>query len=162
VGWWLSPFGLNARVCDNAIYVVRKIDGTSRQLKDAIARGARIIVTTIQKFSTDHLKDISGQGRRSFAVIVDEAHSSQSGRSAQAMTDALAREAGSSEDIENIILAYQQARGPQANISFFAFTATPRNVTLERFGVKGLDGLPHPFHLYSMTSARPDKVRPRS
>ena len=60
--------------------IVRKIDGTSRQLKDAIARGARIIVTTIQKFSTDHLKEISGQGRRSFAVIVDEAHSSQSGK----------------------------------------------------------------------------------
>src|SRR5262249_12249695 len=112
-----------------------------------------IIVTTIQKFSTDHLKEISGQGKRSFAVIVDEAHSSQSGRSAQAMTDALTREAGSSEDIEDIIAAYQQARGPQANISFFAFTATPRNVTLERFGVKGPDSTPHAFHVYSMRQA---------
>src|SRR3954453_2012670 len=69
------------------------------------------------------------------------------------MTDALTREAASSEDIEDIIATYQQARGPQANISFFAFTATPRNVTLERFGVKGPDGLPHPFHLYSMRQA---------
>lgn len=133
--------------------IVRKIDGTSRQLKEAIAKGARIIVTTIQKFSTEHLKEISGQGKRSFAVIVDEAHSSQSGKSAQAMTDALTREAGSSDDIEDMIAAYQKSRGPQANISFFAFTATPRNVTLERFGIKGPDGLPHPFHLYSMRQA---------
>lgn len=133
--------------------VVRKIDGTSKQLKQAIAKGARIIVTTIQKFSTEHLKEISGQGDRTFAVIVDEAHSSQSGKSAQAMTDALTREADSSDDIEDIIAAYQKARGPQANISFFAFTATPRNVTLERFGTKGADRLPHPFHIYSMRQA---------
>jgi type I restriction enzyme R subunit len=133
--------------------VVRKIDGTSRQLKEAIAKGARIIVTTIQKFSTEHLKEISGQGKRSFAVIVDEAHSSQSGKSAQLMTDALTRETTSSDDIEDLIAAYQKSRGPQANISFFAFTATPRNVTLERFGIKGADGLPHPFHLYSMRQA---------
>lgn len=137
--------------------VVKKIDGTSRQLKDAIAKGARIIVTTIQKFSTDHLKELSGQGNRTFAVIVDEAHSSQSGKSAQAMTDALTREANSSDDIEDLIAEYQKARGPQANISFFAFTATPRNVTLERFGVKGEGGLPHPFHLYSMRQAIEEK-----
>ncbi|MCG8046526.1 MAG: DEAD/DEAH box helicase family protein [Candidatus Thiodiazotropha taylori] len=133
--------------------VVKKIDGTSKQLKESIAKGARIIVTTIQKFSTDHLKEISGQGKRNFAVIVDEAHSSQSGKSAQAMSDALTREAASSDDIEDMIAAYQKARGPQANISFFAFTATPRNVTLERFGIKGPEGLPHPFHLYSMRQA---------
>ncbi|TXL75123.1 type I restriction endonuclease subunit R [Vineibacter terrae] len=133
--------------------VVKKIDGTSRQLKEAIAKGARIIVTTIQKFSTEHLKEISGQGKRKFAVIVDEAHGSQSGKSAQAMTDALTREASSSDDIEDLIAEYQKQRGPQANISFFAFTATPRNVTLERFGVMGPDGLPHPFHLYSMRQA---------
>lgn len=133
--------------------VVKKIDGTSRQLKEAMAKGARIIVTTIQKFSTEHLKEISGQGQRSFAVIVDEAHSSQSGKSAQSMTDALTREATSSDDIEDLIAAYQKSRGPQDNISFFAFTATPRNVTLERFGIKGPDGLPHPFDLYSMRQA---------
>ena len=133
--------------------VVKKIDGTSRQLKDAIAKGARIIVTTIQKFSTEHLKEISGQGDRNYALLIDEAHSSQSGKSAQAMTDALTREADSSDDIEDLIAAYQQSRGPQPNISFFAFTATPRNVTLERFGIKGPDGLPHPFHLYSMRQA---------
>lgn len=133
--------------------LVKTIDGTSKQLKEAIAKGARIIVTTIQKFSTDHLKAISGQGARTFAVIIDEAHSSQSGKSAQAMTDALTRDETSSEDIEDLILEYQKSRGPQANLSFFAFTATPRNVTLERFGIKGPDGLPVAFHEYSMRQA---------
>lgn len=133
--------------------VVKKIDGTSRQLKEAIAKGARIIVTTIQKFSTDHLKALSGQSKRNFAVIIDEAHSSQSGKAAQSMVDALAREASPSDNVEDVIAEYQRLRGPQPNISFFAFTATPRNVTLERFGVQGPDGLPHPFHLYSMRQA---------
>ena len=134
--------------------VVKKIDGTSRQLKEALKGGARIIITTIQKFSTEHLAELSGQGTRKFAVIIDEAHGSQSGKSAQAMSDALTREDSASGcEIEEVIAEYQKARGPQPNISFFAFTATPRNVTLERFGLKGPDGLPHPFHLYSMRQA---------
>ena len=134
--------------------VVKKIDGTSRDLKRAIEEGARIIITTIQKFGTEHLMAISGQSSKNFAVIIDEAHSSQSGKAAQAMTDALTRENESSEDIEDLILAFQAARGPQDNISFLAFTATPRNVTLERFGRSGADGnAPHPFHLYSMRQA---------
>ncbi len=133
--------------------VVKKIDGTSKQLKDAIEKGARIIVTTIQKFSTEHLEAITGQGTRNFAVIIDEAHSSQSGKAAQSMAQALTREAESSDDVEDIIAAYQQTRGPQSNISFFAFTATPKNTTMERFGTVGADGLPHPFHTYSMRQA---------
>ncbi|MBI1384735.1 MAG: DEAD/DEAH box helicase [Rhizobiales bacterium] len=133
--------------------VVKKIDGTSKQLKQAIESGARIIITTIQKFSTEHLAQISGQSGRTFAVIVDEAHGSQSGKTAQSMTDALTRETSSSDDIEDMILAHQKQRGPQKNLSFFAFTATPRNVTLERFGIKGPDGKPLPFHLYSMRQA---------
>lgn len=133
--------------------VVRKIDGTSRDLKEAIISGARIIITTIQKFGTEHLATISGQANRNFAVIIDEAHSSQSGAAAQAMTDALTRDEQQSETIEDVVLAFQKARGPQKNISFIAFTATPRNVTLERFGRIGSDGLPHPFHLYSMRQA---------
>src|SRR5690625_2434256 len=133
--------------------VVKKIDGTSRQLKQAIQQGARIIITTIQKFGTEHLQEATGQKQRRFAILVDEAHSSQSGRSAQALSEALTREAGSSEDVEDLIAAYQQSRGPQPNISYLAFTATPRNVTLERFGVTGPDGLPQPFHLYSMRQA---------
>lgn len=133
--------------------VVKKIDGTSRDLKDAILKGARIIITTIQKFGTEHLATISGQGDRNFAVIIDEAHSSQSGKAAQAMSDALTRDETSSDDIEDLVLAFQKARGPQTNISFLAFTATPRNVTLERFGRIGPDAKPHPFHLYSMRQA---------
>jgi type I restriction enzyme, R subunit len=136
--------------------IVKKIDGTSRQLKEAIEGKAKIVITTIQKFSTDHLRVISGQGERRFAVLIDEAHGSQSGKSAHALSDALSRETDdteSSEDIEELIAEHQRQRGPQSNISYFAFTATPRNVTLERFGALGADGLPHPFHLYSMRQA---------
>lgn len=135
--------------------VVKKIDGTSRQLKAAIEGGAKIIVTTIQKFSTDHLKVVSGQSDRRFAVIVDEAHGSQSGKSAQALAGALTRNDDDDlpDALEDVVLAFQKERGPQANISYFAFTATPRNVTLERFGTKGADGKPHAFHTYSMRQA---------
>ena len=133
--------------------VVKVIDGTSKDLKDALNGGARIIVTTIQKFGTDHLAAISGLSSRKFAVIIDEAHSSQSGRAAQALSDALTRTAQTPEDIEDIILQFQASRGQSENISYYAFTATPRNVTLERFGRLGPDGLPHPFHLYSMRQA---------
>lgn len=135
--------------------VVKKIDGTSRQLKEAIQQGARIIITTIHKFSTDHLKEISGQGGRRFAVLIDEAHGSQSGKHADNLSKTLTRDETDNiaSDIEDLIADYQRQRGPQANISYFAFTATPRNVTLERFGTKGADGLPHPFHLYSMRQA---------
>ncbi len=70
------------------------------------------------------------------------------------MSDALTRDKWTaSYKIEDLIAEYQESRGPQPNISYFAFTATPRNVTLERFGTKGADGLPHPFHLYSMRQA---------
>lgn len=133
--------------------VVEKIDGTSRDLKQAIAQGKRIIITTIQKFGTEHLATLSGQSGKNFAVIIDEAHSSQSGKAAQAMSDALTREEQLFDDINDFVLAQQNARGPQKNISFLAFTATPRNVTLERFGRIGSDGKPHPFHLYSMRQA---------
>jgi type I restriction enzyme R subunit len=135
--------------------IVRKIDGTSRQLKAAIEGQAKIIITTIQKFSTEHLRVITGQGTRRFAVLIDEAHGSQSGKGAQALSDALSREedATTPDEIEEIIAEYQKQRGPQPNISYFAFTATPRNVTLERFGSAGADGLPHPFHFYSMRQA---------
>jgi type I restriction enzyme R subunit len=133
--------------------VVKKIDGTSRQLKEAIAKGARIIVTTIQKFSTDHLKEISGQSGRTFAVIVDEAHGSQSGKSADALKAALTRDENDLNDVEKAIAEAQRLRGPQPNISYFAFTATPRNVTLELFGTKDANGEPHAFHVYSMRQA---------
>jgi type I restriction enzyme R subunit len=134
--------------------VVKQIEGTSRQLREALAGGARIIVTTIQKFSTAHLASLSGQSGKRFAVIVDEAHGSQSGKGAQAMSDALSRDGtAGNNDVEAIIAEHQAARGPQPHISYFAFTATPRNVTMERFGRMGDDGKPHPFHVYSMRQA---------
>lgn len=134
--------------------LVRAIDGTSRQLKAAIETGARIIITTIQKFGTEHLKTVADQKNRTFAIIVDEAHGGQAGKSTTALAGVLSRGgAESSEEIEDLVAAHQQSRGPQRNTSYVGFTATPRNVTLERFGVKGPDGLPAPFHLYSMRQA---------
>lgn len=133
--------------------VVKKIDGTSRQLKAAIQGGARIIITTIQKFGTDHLKELSGQSGRRFAILVDEAHGSQSGKTASALKDALTRDPEQPNEVEEAIKAAQKGRGPQQNISYFAFTATPRNVTLELFGSRDHAGLPRPFHLYSMRQA---------
>lgn len=135
--------------------VVRAIDGTSRQLKAALESGAKIIVSTIQKFGTDHLTAISAQAHKRFAVIMDEAHSSQSGKAAEAVSKALTAQEReeSPQSAEDIILAYQKDRGPQKNISYFAFTATPRNVTLERFGHMDALGKPKPFHLYSMRQA---------
>ena len=140
--------------------VVRTIDGTSRQLREALEANASIIVTTIQKFSTHNLETIRNQSGRNFAVIVDEAHSSQSGKSAKALAEALTRgmvpeaEVNSSEEIEELIADLQRRRGSvPENISFFAFTATPRHVTLERFGVQDADGRPRAFHEYSMRQA---------
>ena len=133
--------------------IVQNIDGTSKQLKNAILRNAKIIVTTIQKFSTSHLKSISTQQGRRYAVIIDEAHSGQSGKNSQAITGALIGESGTNDRVEDIIGSWQSSRGPQENISFFAFTATPRNVTLERFGERDTGGRYRPFRLYPMRQA---------
>lgn len=132
--------------------VVKKIEGTSKQLKEAIEQGARIIVSTIHKFSTDNLKEISGQSERKFAVLIDEAHGSQAGTHAENLKDTLTRE-DEPDDIEKAVSEAQKGRGAQGNISYFAFTATPKNVTMELFGTKGTDGKPHAFHLYSMRQA---------
>lgn len=134
--------------------VVQKIDGTSKQLKQAIESGARIIITTIQKFGTDHLKEVEGQASRRFAILIDEAHSSQSGKTAAALTKTLTRAASENEeadDLDKSILDQMAKRGQAPNVSYFAFTATPRNVTLELFSLDRQS--PRPFHLYSMRQA---------
>ena len=131
--------------------LVKKIDGTSKQLKAAIEGGARIIITTIQKFGTEHLKELAAQGGRTFAVLVDEAHGSQSGASAAALGAALGG-ADAGGTIEDAIVEHQRSRGPQPNVSYVAFTATPRNVTLERFGRQGPTGM-QAFHIYPMRQA---------
>ncbi len=141
--------------------VVEKIDKDSTQLAQALTSGTNIIITTLQKFPfvLDKAGDLP---RRNYAVIVDEAHSSQSGESAKKMKDVLSAEnksetisgkADEDDDIEDEIRRSMLNRGPRPNLSFFGFTATPKAKTLEFFGQKGSDGKPQPFHLYSMRQA---------
>ncbi len=140
--------------------VVEKIDTDSAQLAAALNRGTPIIISTIQKFSFV-LDKIAAAGARRYAVIVDEAHGSQTGESAANLKRVLAattleraesEEAGD-EDIDDEVLKAVQARGRQPNLSFFAFTATPKKKTMELFGTIGPDGKARPFHLYSMRQA---------
>jgi type I restriction enzyme R subunit len=143
--------------------VVQKIDESSTQLAEALAKGVPIVVTTLQKFPfvTEKIGDLP---KRRYAVIVDEAHSSQGGETATGLKGVLAaaviREEATKDtteeglpDYEEEILRTMAQRGRQPNISFFAFTATPKYKTLEVFGRPGEDGKPQPFHLYSMRQA---------
>ena len=143
--------------------VVQKIDVSSTQLAEALAKGVPIVVTTLQKFPfvTEKIGDLP---KRKYAVIVDEAHSSQGGETATELKGVLAaavlREEAANytaeeslPDYEAEILKTMAKRGRQPNISFFAFTATPKYKTLEVFGRPGADGKPEPFHLYSMRQA---------
>jgi len=152
------------RQFEQVLGVVENIDATSRQLKDALQSGKTIIVTTLQKFPVI-VKDIGELPGQRFAVIVDEAHSSQSGESTKSMKAVLAagtleeaerEEAGAEtpgEELESVILAEMEKRGRLPNLSLFAFTATPKAKTLELFGTKRADGKFAPFHLYSMRQA---------
>jgi len=143
--------------------VVQKIDINSSQLAEALASGVPIVITTLQKFPfvTEKMGDLP---MRRYAVVVDEAHSSQGGETATELKGVLAGAAIKEEarakaeeeglpDYEEEILKTMAKRGHQPNISFFAFTATPKYKTLEVFGTPGADGKPQPFHLYSMRQA---------
>jgi len=141
--------------------VVEKIDKDSAQLAKALNGGAPIIISTIHKFGFIQGK-VEGLPNRRYAIIVDEAHSSQSGEMAVTMKELLADESVAAklkvdgEDLsqpDQLALRAALFRGPQPNMSFFAFTATPKFKTLEAFGHKGADGKPAPFHLYSMRQA---------
>ena len=152
------------RQFEQTLGVVETIDTTSRQLKDALESGKTIIVTTLQKFPVIAQQIGELPGKR-FAVIVDEAHSSQSGESTKSLKAVLrapslaAAEseeetaATPEEELEGTILAEMEKRGQQPNVSTFAFTATPKPKTLELFGVRRPDGTFAPFHLYSMRQA---------
>lgn len=151
--------------------VVVKVDKDSKQLADALKTGTPIIIATLQKFPfAAVIEGIDAMPNRTYAVIVDEAHSSQSGDSSKELKKILsstiiretaaqyavqkaAEEGGKAEDYEEEIIRTMLARGQQPNLSFFAFTATPKAKTLEVFGVPGADGKPHPFHLYTMRQA---------
>lgn len=143
--------------------VVQKIDINSTQLAEALGSGVPIVITTLQKFPfvTEKMGDLP---MLRYAVVVDEAHSSQGGETATELKGVLAGAAIKEEarakakaeglpDYEEEILKTMAKRGHQPNISFFAFTATPKYKTLEVFGTPGADGKPTPFHLYSMRQA---------
>jgi type I restriction enzyme, R subunit len=156
------------RQFEQTVGVVENIDQTSRQLREALEAGKTIIVTTLQKFPVI-VAEIGALPGHRFAVIVDEAHSSQSGESTKSLRAVLAsrsledaeREESDAqtpeEELEDTILAEIQRRGRLPNLSTFAFTATPKQKTLELFGVKGDDGKFAPFHLYSMRQAIEEK-----
>ena len=152
------------RQFEQTLGVVENIDKTSRQLKDALEGGKTIIVTTLQKFPVIAAEIGELPGRR-FALIVDEAHSSQSGESTKGLKSVLAarslEEAESEETglqspeeaLDDTVLTEMEKRKHLPNVSTFAFTATPKPKTLELFGDKQPDGSFSPFHLYSMRQA---------
>jgi type I restriction enzyme R subunit len=163
--------------------VVQKIDEDTRQLVQALAGGTPIIITTLQKFpfiaeTLEKLREESQPGiaistkNKNFAVIVDEAHSSQSGESAMELkgvlnADRLQEEAAKSlegqefeddEDADRLagVVREMRKRAKQPNLSFFAFTATPKYRTLKVFDEPGPSG-EAPFHHYSMCQAIEEK-----
>lgn len=138
---------------------------SSKDLRDAINSGSRIIVTTLQKFPVIY-SEVDNTKGKGFAIIVDEAHSSQTGSSAIKLKTALAdteaalREYAELEglaedeiDKQDKLVQEMIAHGKHKNLSFFAFTATPKGQTLEMFGTEYEDGSFHPFHIYSMKQA---------
>src|SRR5439155_18219502 len=143
--------------------VVARIDQDSAQLAEALAgERSRIVITTLQKFPFV-LDKVAGLGQRRYAVIVDEAHSSQTGEAAKDLKATLGTTSAEAQltlaeqtdaaavpiDPQDALARSVTARGRQPNLSYFAFTATPKARTLELFGREGEDGAFAPFHLYS-------------
>lgn len=173
---------------EHAQGVVKAIDQDSKQLAEALVDGTRIVVTTLQKFpfvlrgllhnlSDGRYEDLSSEKQlavreraaeyeasissRRYAVIVDEAHSSQTGETAGELKAILGSgtgglgddEAGDEVGAEDVLNKVMESRGRQKNLSFFAFTATPKGKTLNLFGSMGPGGKPVAFHTYSMRQA---------
>ncbi|QQQ77403.1 type I restriction endonuclease subunit R [Saccharothrix sp. 6-C] len=142
---------------------VRKAGAKSKSglLATALKNGELIIAVTVQTFpfALDEIRADKGLKGKRFAVIADEAHSSQSGQISSKLKAVLTAEEvkeieeGGSVNVEAILTAEMTERAESKNISYFAFTATPKNKTLELFGRKGPDGKPVEFHLYSMRQA---------
>lgn len=130
---------------------------SGQELKYNLEAGKKVIITTVQKFPRI-VEGMEALTDRRFAVIIDEAHSSQSGTSADSLNEAIGGEdAEAPEDIQDKILAAMAGRKMSKNASYFAFTATPKPATLEKFGRQGADGKFYPFHLYSMKQAIEEK-----
>jgi len=145
---------------EQTLGLVENIDTTSRQLKEALETGKTIIVTTLQKFPViaDQMGALPG---KRFALIIDEAHSSQTGEASRSLKQVLAtgslqdaeQEDEHEEDLDDRIVDLIRRRGRVPNVSTFAFTATPKPKTLELFGVPRPDGKFEAFSLYSMRQA---------
>ena len=165
---------------EHAQGVVKAIDHDSKQLAEALIDGTKIVITTLQKFPfvLSGLLCIAGAesretaspeskarareweqkiAKRAYAVIVDEAHSSQTGETSRALKELLGaagiRDSEGPADWEDRLNEVMASRGHQPNLSFFAFTATPKGKTLELFGNPSPSGKPEAFHLYSMRQA---------
>jgi len=165
---------------EHAQGVVKAIDEDSQQLAAALVDGTQIVITTLQKFpfvlrgllkvagadnreaATEDQKQRAREweaaiGARRYAVIVDEAHSSQTGETARELKAILGAAVPETEegeaDYEDVLNQVMQSRGRQPNLSFFAFTATPKGKTIELFGRPGPSGKPEAFHIYSMRQA---------
>lgn len=135
------------------------ITKTAQQLKESLEQGKDIIISTLQKFPviSDTISALEGQR---FAVVIDEAHSSQTGETAKHLKKTLSvnieeaeGEDATGDDLEDEVIKEIQYRGKQNHISFFAFTATPKPKTLELFGTKNAEGGFDPFHVYEMRQA---------
>jgi len=141
----IKMFGQSAKIVAHA--------DTSKDLKEAIENNKRIIITTIQKFPfiCDAISDVSDHN---FAVIIDEAHSSQSGIAADKLNATVQKDADTDgSDTDALLEKMMKDRKMSTNCSYFAFTATPKRETLERFGSEDAEGKFHPYHLYSMKQA---------
>jgi type I restriction enzyme, R subunit len=149
---------------EQTLGLVENIDTTSRQLKDALETGKTIIVTTLQKFPVIS-RDMGELAGQRFAVILDEAHSSQSGEASRQLKHVLAArsleeaeaEDEHEEDLDDRITDLIRKGGRLPNVSTFAFTATPKPKTLELFATRRPDGKFEPFSLYSMRQAIEEK-----
>ena len=133
----------------------------SAQLSQALKAGKKIIVCTIQTFpfALQAVQELAATEGKRFAVIADEAHSSQSGEAAAKLKQLLSAQEwaelqdGGEVDTEALLAAQMEARTGAKGLTYVAFTATPKSKTLELFGRPGPDGLPQPFHVYSMRQA---------
>jgi type I restriction enzyme R subunit len=158
--------------------VVQKIDKNSKQLAESLNAGKPIIITTIQKFGFV-IGQVSNLKDRHFAIVIDEAHSSQSGESAHSLRRALAsgvlvsaeearaaEENGGEDEIsgEDVVATLVSTRKRSPNVSYYAFTATPKPKTMELFGRPPNPALPasdenkpESFHVYTMRQAIEEK-----
>jgi type I restriction enzyme R subunit len=141
--------------------ITNKDGSKSSKLAEALDGSKKIVVCTIQTFpfALEAVRQLAATKGKRFAVIANEAHSSQTGEAASKLKQVLSPEElaelndGGEVSTEDILAAQMAARAADSGITFVAFTATPKNKTLELFGTKDADGLPRAFHVYSMRQA---------